>query len=937
MAPSPTSLHPSSLSRVKTRPSVSQSGPPMAPNHAPDPVQLLSSLASTSLQQPSAFTAKLDISKLSIDETEAAGFEPIDFLNKHYCSEAALVQQLPLLREAVAEKIYRLDDRINNALQRQSETADSTRRHVQQAKSSVKELQHRILQVRDKASQSESAVLRITQDMKRLDYAKQHLQQTITSLKRLHMLVNAVEQLRICCLSEPYPDFLSASQLVEATNLLMDYFSGYTHKVQPMRLLSKRITGFQEFLKTSLVQGVRIAGFGLQKTMEMEGKAKTKAHDDESLLDCCDHENDEGDHLRQQSPTTPIMTPDVMRGGVALIDALGPTVRDAFICGFCQDHLASYVLTFEPSSNDHKLHEKRVSSFKIQAPMDDEKEKVSGLDKLEMRFHWFQQTIQKIDRKFPAVFPAGWNLHASMARYFLKVTRDHILALLSGPSKDDDANNATILLKALQTSIVFEKDITGWLQNECGTVFLRKGDQDIGLDESQTSQATTPLIGIASGAFQNYMRPYISLEEQNLTDLLKEALEDRTVDTRGERPVFTSSTNLFVYIKGSITRCTALSKGKVFFMLCRAFKDALRKYALVLDRKLPIAAQSPGGALSIGGTFGQQQRVDNAISAHYRVPMGEEVTVCHVVSTCEYCADTLEALEELIRDMIDSEFKSKIDMMSDQEVYHDITAKSIRVLVSGLTRRVEDGLKPMLSHNWTAGDGGMDSAGEESAYVRTMHDEIEPYVIQVRSLLPISYFRTFCDKFASNFIVTYNYYLTRLKNISEPGSQQLLLDVYNLKTLFQKLPIIEEVAPTGVPGKKPLATGSTIAPAMYSKMVSKQFMRLEILLKLVGTPETLLVDNFKAQWSDGTAQDFVLVLSLKGYSRSQQAGWLEKFGLDADQALKGVTTGVTGASIVQERIQGLQDQGSTVARDLYQMRQKVDVFRKTFRTNSGSS
>jgi hypothetical protein len=526
-------------------------------------------------------------------------------------------------------------------------------------------------------------------------------------------------------------------------------------------------------------------------------------------------------------------------------------------------------------------------------------------------------------------------------------TRDHILALLDGSRKDADANNATILLKALQKSIVFEKDITGWLQKECGTAFIQATDPDFPLDTAQTTVeaveekpiAVKQLIGIASGAFQNYMRPYIALEEQSLTDLLKEALEDRTVDTRGERPVFISSTNLFVYIKGSITRCTALTKGKAFFMLYKAFKDALRKYALVLDRKLPppIAAQSPGVGLSIGGSFGQQSRPDNAAAAHYRVPVGEEVTVCHVISTCEYCADTLEALEELIRDTIDSEYKTKIDMMSDQEVYHDTTAKSIRVLISGLTRRVEDGLKPMLSQNWATGGGGMDSAGEESAYVRTMHEEIEPYVIQVRNLLPSSYFRTFCDKFASNFIVAFNHFLTRLKHISESGSQQLLLDVYNLKTLFQKLPVLEETAPPGLPGKKPLPSGSTIAPAMYSKMINKQFTRLETLLKLVGTPESLLVDNFKAQWSDGTSQDFVLVLSLRGYNRSQQAGMLEKFGLDSANALKGATAGVTSASIVQERLQGLQDQGSTVARDLYQMRQKVDVFRKTFRTNSGSN
>jgi len=45
-------------------------------------------------------------------------------------------------------------------------------------------LASRIAQVQSQAQASEVAVLEITKDMKRLDYAKQHLQRTITALKR---------------------------------------------------------------------------------------------------------------------------------------------------------------------------------------------------------------------------------------------------------------------------------------------------------------------------------------------------------------------------------------------------------------------------------------------------------------------------------------------------------------------------------------------------------------------------------------------------------------------------------------------------------------------------------------------------------------------------------------------------------------------------------
>jgi hypothetical protein len=80
--------------------------------------------------------------------------------------------------------------------------------------------------------------------------------------------------------------------------------------------------------------------------------------------------------------------------------------------------------------------------------------------------------------------------------------------------------------------------------------------------------------------------------------------------------------------------------------------------------------------------------------------------------------------------------------------------------------------------------------------------------------------------------------------------------------------------------------------------------------------------------------DLQLVMTLKGMKRTEQAAMLEKFGFDPATALKGATAGVTSATLVSERVQALQDQGSTVAAnvksDLNQMRQKVDDFRKTF-------
>ena len=108
----------------------------------------------------------------------------------------------------------------------------------------------------------------------------------------------------------------------------------------------------------------------------------------------------------------------------------------------------------------------------------------------------------------------------------------------------------------------------------------RKGEKiaAASLDEGRASVEQVPvdpLVGVASSAFDNFMAPYIALEEQSMDEQLVESLGDGAVDTRGELPVFTSSTGLFVYIKGSITRCTAMTKGQAFVCDTVAFSIVL--------------------------------------------------------------------------------------------------------------------------------------------------------------------------------------------------------------------------------------------------------------------------------------------------------------------------------------------------------------------------
>ena len=923
----------------------------------------------------------------------ARPFDPIDFLNHHYQSESALVEALPELRSTLHSRITHLDDSISNTIQKQSDLADLTLSDVTTAKTAIVQLHQRISTVQAKARLSEKAVQEITQEMKRLDYAKKHLSKTITTLKRLHMLIHAVTQLQHCVRESKPPQYKNAANLFDATQLLIGHFEGYMDSVEKMRLLKQDVEDMRTELYSDIVFGFRVVGFGSIKAIEarMKDEGKEIRAIGQSL-----GEDDEGDTEENITP----MSSSLLSDACSAIESLGESQSSTFLMTFCQDHLEPYSQLFDPHNNTAgggSPNATQKPSFKIRQTMSDSQHDVkesahidnpnqASLDQIKRRYAWYRRMLHDLDEKFPNIFPNHWDMQYHLTHTFLSKSGEHLKLLFTkkdGPDKhlrDRDCENVTVLLKALQQTILFEKEMTAWLQREYGTTFIddsttklpssvlgedgeplefdehgravaassaegirikyerklkdrNKGNdinQVLAFDDNKQEmekrlerKAVSALIGVASSAFDKFMGPYISLEEQNMNEHLLASKSDSTVATRGDLPVFTSSTELFIYIKDSITRCTKLTRGRTLFLLFRAFQDTLRQYAQVLALKFPSQMATINIASLSGSGVGE-----NA-AASYRIPEGEETTICHVIDTCEYCVDTVEALQDLITDKIEERYKAKMDMNREQEAFQDVTAKGIRVLVSGLCQRTDQAFKTMASINWSTLDG----VGEESNYVRSMHDVIQPFVITVKNLLPSSYFRSFCDKFAVSFTSTMFNTVTRCKRISEAGTQQLLLDVYNLKTLLLKLPILEvqSHSSSGSPHKP----GSTIAPAMYTKHVTKDFQRIEILLKLVGTPSDLLIDVFKVQWNGGSALDLQTVMNLKGMPRNKQAAMLESFGIDPVLAMKGAAVGATGASMT-ENIQALQDKSSDVAAkvnsDLSQMRQKVEDFRKTFRS-----
>jgi hypothetical protein len=114
--------------------------------------------------------------------------------------------------------------------------------------------------------------------------------------------------------------------------------------------------------------------------------------------------------------------------------------------------------------------------------------------------------------------------------------------------------------------------------------------------------------------------------------------------------ILSSGTQVFLIIKRSLKRCSALSRNQTLFNLYTVFQRVLRAYAAKLVARLPRG--QPG---LVTGTEGQVKVSDK-----------DERVVCYIVNTAEYCHETAANMGENIAKLIDVQFSESIDMSEEQ-------------------------------------------------------------------------------------------------------------------------------------------------------------------------------------------------------------------------------------------------------------------------------
>ncbi|EPQ57099.1 hypothetical protein GLOTRDRAFT_137518 [Gloeophyllum trabeum ATCC 11539] len=189
---------------------------------------------------------------LNIQEAEddplnalADDFNPVQVLNSYFPDEASLAKiesvQAKLAQDE--EQLQREIDALHEQLRR-----DQNPRRMQLIQEMISDLLGQMSRIREKAAESEAVVRDITKDIQVLDLAKKNLILSMTTLKRLQMLVNALNQLEEQVAEKRYDEIVNSLGAVKEISAT---FKSYT-SIQRISQIWRRIQEIQGDLRTKI-------------------------------------------------------------------------------------------------------------------------------------------------------------------------------------------------------------------------------------------------------------------------------------------------------------------------------------------------------------------------------------------------------------------------------------------------------------------------------------------------------------------------------------------------------------------------------------------------------------------------------------------------------------------------------------------------------------
>ncbi|XP_035224541.1 vacuolar protein sorting-associated protein 53 homolog isoform X2 [Stegodyphus dumicola] len=687
-------------------------------------------------------------------------------------------------------KIRQLDDEIRTVVRGQTSVGQDGRQALEEAQKAIKQLFARIKDIKDKAEKSEHMVKEITRDIKQLDHAKRHLTASILTLNQLHMLVDGVEKLQVLVKKRQYGEI--ANLLQGVTNVL-DHFQKYMGIPQIARLADK-----SQSIKADLTEQITN---DFQNAFAGPNSKHFTANSLQQLAEAC-----------------------------LVVSILEPKVKRELLKWFVGVQLSEYTHLFQETQD------------------------IAWLDKIDKRYAWLKKHLIEFEEKFGRMFPPDWEVSEHIAVEFCHITRKELGKIMISRKPEI---NVRLLLGAIEKTTSFESllarrfsgvtldstVIHQFPKKEAPNPFEEPEEtnpfkEDIKKEletPSETSQAENasiikvknPFQGIISRCFEPHLNIYVEYQDRNLAQLMDGFVEDMQ---KAELPkpevdqanVLPSCADLFVFYKKCLVQCSQLSIGQ------------------------PIVGNAPSSANLIQSLLKEGEVT--------RFSPAEQIHICSILTTADYCLETTLQLEGKLKEKVDPTLANQVNLVAEQDVFHNVISNCIQLLVQNLESACEPALTAMNKIQWSA----FETVGDQSSYVSAITTHLRQTLPLLRDNLATSrkYFTKFCMNFANSFIPKLICHLFKCKPVSPIGAEQLLLDTHMLKTVLLDLPSLGSVSM-----RKP--------PPIYTKIVVKGMTKAEMILKVVMAPHEnaeSFVENYMKLLPESDITEFQKVLDMKVYA-----------------------------------------------------------------------
>eukprot|EP00117_Sycon_ciliatum_P034852 scpid28331/ scgid26521/ Vacuolar protein sorting-associated protein 53 homolog len=810
----------------------------------------------------------------SSDPLDSNDFNAVEYINALFPTEQS-VANIDDVMKRMRLKIRRLDDDIRGVVRGQTNVGHDGRQSLEEAQKAIQELFIRIHDIKEKAELSETRVKEITRDIKQLDHAKRNLTSSITTLNHLHFLVGGVHDLSNLIRRRQYSE---VANLMQGVVNVLEHFDKY-RSISQIRDLANDVARMRDELGTQImgdfkeameayIKGGKLAphlGDACNVVQVLEPKLKKELQKWFVSLHLSDYK-------RQFNEREEIAWLDKIDRRYAWLKRTLINFEEDFSRVFPEDWGMQERVAIEfcewTRGELSKLMAAKSSNLEVKLLLF-AIQKTTGFEKL-MATRFAVSIVQQEQEE---------------AEEEERLRREE--ALRKGPSSSPSTTaaattatdgsgppgpatvGATSAQSAGQGSDPIRERYERYLrQQEEEQQRNATDDAEAQEEPAQPKKKPSIFLGLVSRCFEPHLNVYIESQDRNLAELMDRLADDyRTsgcptvsIDETGApsgstSTVLPSCSDLFIFYKKCLVQCAQLSTGEALVHLSEVFKRYLKEYGnRLLLSNMPKTSTGGGGLTSLLKD-----------SEGVKLSMEEVAQTCCFLSTAEYCLDTTQSLEEKLKEKIEVPLQPKINLGEEQDLFHNIIATCIQLLVQCVESACEPALLAMVKVHWQ----NIEAVGDQSAYITAIQGHIKQIIPIIRENLASSrkYFNNFCLKLANSLIPRFINTIYKCKPVGTVGAEQLLLDTHSFKTTLLNLPTVN-------------AAVARKAPPSYIKIVTKGMAKAELILKVVMSPHDLVeefVKSYVKLLDDPDVANFQKVLEMKGLKRGEVHTLLDVF------------------------------------------------------------